>query len=79
MNEKKILEVKKDGVYSYSIYLEPDFQGLKEALLPLQTEKKKLCIVTDTNVLALYAEALKDVLLVRNIRHWIPCAVSMSI
>ncbi len=62
MNEKKILEVKKDGVYSYSIYLEPDFQGLKEALLPLQTEKKKLCIVTDTNVLALYAEALKDVL-----------------
>ena len=41
MNEKKILEVKKDGVYSYSIYLEPDFQGLKEALLPLQTEKKK--------------------------------------
>ena len=62
MNEKKILEVKKDGVYSYSIYLEPDFQGLKEALLPRQTEKKKLCIVTDTNVLALYAEALKDVL-----------------
>lgn len=62
MNEKNTLDVKKDGAYSYTICLEPDFQGLKEALLPLQTEQKKLCIVTDETVGALYAEALKEVL-----------------
>lgn len=62
MSGKHTLDVKKDGVYSYTICLEPDFQGLKEALLPLQTEQKKLCIVTDETVGALYAEALKEVL-----------------
>lgn len=61
MNQTKI-DVKKDGTYSYSIWLEPNFQALPEALLPLQTEKKKLCIVTDSVVEKLYAESLKQAL-----------------
>lgn len=61
MNQTKI-DVKKDGTYSYSIWLEPDFQALPKALLPLQTEKKKLCIVTDSAVEKLYAAPLGKVL-----------------
>lgn len=61
MNQTKI-DVKKDGIYSYSIWLEPDFQDLPKALRPLQTEKKKLCIVTDSAVEKLYVEPLRQVL-----------------
>lgn len=59
---KQKLDVKKDGVYSYSIYLEPDFKGLPKALSSLETEKKKLCIVTDQTVEALYAKELAEIL-----------------
>lgn len=58
----KILDVKKDGSYSYSIWLEPDFQKLPEALEGLQVSGRKLCIVSDSNVDSLYGEQLKDVL-----------------
>lgn len=61
MNQTKI-DVKKDGIYSYSIWLEPDFQAFPDALLPLHTEQKKLCIVTDSAVEKLYAEPLKQAL-----------------
>ena len=33
---EKILDVKKNGVFSYSIYLEPDFDRLPDALEPLR-------------------------------------------
>ncbi len=61
-NKKQKLDVKKDGVYSYSIYLEPDFQDLPQALSSLGTEQKKLCIVTDQTVEALYVKELSEVL-----------------
>lgn len=51
MDQKdKILDVKKDGNYSYSIWLEPDFQKLPEALKQLHVSGRKLCIVSDSNV-----------------------------
>lgn len=63
MDQKdKILDVKKDGNYSYSIWLEPDFQKLPEALEQLHVSGRKLCIVSDSNVDTLYGTQLKDVL-----------------
>ncbi|MCC8140097.1 MAG: 3-dehydroquinate synthase [Lachnospiraceae bacterium] len=60
--ERKKLDVSKDGSYSYSIYLEPDFGNLGEALVPLAPEDRRVCIVTDSTVAALYAEELKAAL-----------------
>jgi len=62
MEQYEKIEVKKDGKYSYSIYLEPNFSCLEEALRPLGTEKRKLCIVSESTVAGLYAEELKKVL-----------------
>lgn len=56
------MDIKKDGKYCYSIWLEPDFGKLADAMKPLQAEKKKVCIVTDTEVAGLYAEPLRRVL-----------------
>lgn len=61
-NKNDKIDVKKDGTYSYSICLEPDFGRLAEAVKPLNTENRKLCIVTDSTVAELYAEALQKVL-----------------
>ncbi len=52
----------RDGVYSYSIWLERDFERLREALAPLDTEKRKICIVTDSRVEGLWAKALTEAL-----------------
>ena len=62
--EKKTrnIEVKRDGRVCYRIWLEPDFVNLPAALKELGTEKKKLCIVTDTTVAELYAGQLQEVL-----------------
>lgn len=62
MDKYEKIEVKKDGEYSYSIWLEPDFSCLEEALSPLGTEKRKLCIVSESTVAGLYAEELEKVL-----------------
>lgn len=56
------IDVNRDGHYCYSIWLEPDFQKLGEALEPLNTENRKFCIVSDDRVAALYAEELKAAL-----------------
>ncbi|MCI8532229.1 MAG: 3-dehydroquinate synthase [Lachnospiraceae bacterium] len=62
--EKKTrnIEVKRDGRVCYRIWLEPDFGNLPAALKELGTEKKKLCIVTDTTVAERYAGQLQEVL-----------------
>lgn len=59
---EKILDVKKNGVFSYSIYLEPDFDRLPDALEPLQVEDRRLCIVSDSNVHERYGEKVKSLL-----------------
>lgn len=61
-NRNDKIDVKRDGKYSYSIYLEPDFGRLAEALEPLKPIRKKLCIVTDSTVAPLYAGELQEVL-----------------
>lgn len=57
-----MIEIQKDGRYSYSIYLESGFQNLKIAVKELHLENKKLCIVTDSKVHTLYAKELQEVL-----------------
>lgn len=61
-NTEKILDVKKDGVFSYSIYLEPDFSRFLDALEPLQVAGRRLCIVSDSNVYERYGEEVKTLL-----------------
>lgn len=61
MNEKGLnLPVRKDGIYCYSIMLEPDFSALEKAVEGLELKNRKLCIVTDTTVGPLYLEEVKE-------------------
>lgn len=46
----------------YDIVIEEDFSRLREELLSLKTDTKKLCIVADSNVAALYASQVKEIL-----------------
>ena len=48
----------KDGKL-YDIVLESSFSHLGEEVSQLQVEKRKLCIVTDSNVAPLYLEAVE--------------------
>lgn len=54
MSNEKRLTVKMDGDPIYDIILKTDFSGLKDELLNLGCDKKKLCIITDSNVAPLY-------------------------
>ncbi len=47
---------------AYDIVYEEDFGALKEELLKLEPEKKKFCIVTDSNVGPLYANKVREVI-----------------
>lgn len=46
----------------YDIVFAKDFEGLLEELAELEIEKKRLCIVTDSNVDKLYGEEVKELL-----------------
>lgn len=54
------LTVHKDGEPIYDILLKRDFEELPEELIRLGCEKKKLCIVTDSNVAPLYLEKIRS-------------------
>lgn len=56
------LDVKKDGVFCYSIRFERDFSYLAEEISKLGFEGHKLCVVTDSQVAPLYLEAVKTAL-----------------
>lgn len=56
------LQVKKDGTFSYHIYLEESFANLPERMKELDIENKRLCIVTDSNVAELYAKEVEQLL-----------------
>ncbi len=47
---------------AYDIVYRENFEGLCEELEKLETEKKKLCIITDSNVGALYADKVREVI-----------------
>lgn len=57
--EERRLLVQKDGSFCYSIWLEEDFEQLSKAVEELGVRERKLCIVTDSQVGPLYAEAVR--------------------
>ncbi len=60
MSEKgRVLPVRKDGAFCYSIVLEQSFEELAEQICALQVEGRKICIVTDSQVGPLYADQVK--------------------
>lgn len=58
--EQQILNVKRDGDFSYPIYFEKDFSRLAESMNGEGFHGSKLCIVTDTHVAPLYLEAVRE-------------------
>lgn len=55
------MSVSMDDTPIYDIVLSDSFAGLKEELAALGCEKKKLCIVTDSTVAALYLEEITGI------------------
>ena len=53
------ITVQNNGKRIYDIVLEASFSHLGEEVSQLQVEKRKLCIVTDSNVAPLYLEAVE--------------------
>ena len=53
------LEVNFENKPCYDIVISDDFSNLRDELVKLDIEKKKICIVSDTNVAPLYLEAVK--------------------
>lgn len=58
MKEQKLL-VKREGDFYYPIYFEEDFSNLAAAMCEAKLDRKKICIVSDTNVAPLYEEKLR--------------------
>ncbi len=57
---KKVLTVSDKEREVYNIYYENDFSELKEVMQQFQVEKRKICIVTDTNVSKYYLRPVKE-------------------
>ena len=56
------LTVHEDNKPIYDIVLEDSFDGLKSELTPFNLNNRKVCIVTESNVGAIYAEELREAL-----------------
>lgn len=56
------LPVKKDGNFAYHIYLEESFEKLPDRIKELDIEKRRICIVTDSNVADLYVKEIEALL-----------------
>ena len=54
-----ILQVKKEGDFSYPIYFKSDFTELAEKAGQLERSRRKFCILTDQNVAPLYLKQVK--------------------
>ena len=59
---EKRLEVKAEGKKAYDIVIRDTFGGLAEELKPFETEKRKLCIVTERNVAGYYLNEVQEIL-----------------
>ncbi|SET38758.1 3-dehydroquinate synthase [[Clostridium] polysaccharolyticum] len=55
----KVLTVSDKGKEIYNIYYEKDFSGLGEILAKFDLKKRKICIVSDTNVAEYYLEEVE--------------------
>lgn len=58
----KLIVNNEEGHPSYTIYLEKSFEGLPLVLHSIQAEGRKICLVADSNVSALYAGEVKGLL-----------------
>lgn len=58
MTEQTLL-VRREGDFYYPIYFEKDFSNLATAMRESKLDRKKICIVSDTNVAPLYEEELR--------------------
>ncbi|MDO4261587.1 MAG: 3-dehydroquinate synthase [Eubacteriales bacterium] len=56
------MDVRRDGQICYTIWQEPDFERLPEALRPLETEGRRICIVADSVTAELYGEEVRRIL-----------------
>ncbi len=56
------LDVKNEGKFSYSIYIEAGFGKLLEAVRTLDTKDRRALIVTDEHVAPLYLSEVKEIL-----------------
>lgn len=56
------LEIQKDGVPCYEIVFEKSFDRLWEELSALGADKKRICVITDSNVSGIYADELLQLL-----------------
>ena len=62
MNALKNLPILYNGEHCYNIELHDSFLGLVNSLTELKMSGKRLCIVTDSNVNALYGEEVQKLL-----------------
>ena len=62
MKPLNTLTINYNGTPCYKIELQTSFDGLPDSLKELNLFKKRLCIVTDSNVEALYGEKLQKIL-----------------
>ena len=46
----------------YDIVIEETFDRLKEEMLALKSDTRKLCVVSDSNVAALYGKQVQEIL-----------------
>jgi len=62
MKPLKLLPIQYNGAHCYNIEIQTSFQGLADSLQELQMLGKRLCIVTDFNVDALYGAEVQSLL-----------------
>jgi len=62
MKPLKNLPILYEGIHCYNIELHNSFLGLTDSLTALQMSGKRLCIVSDSNVNAIYGEEVQNVL-----------------
>ena len=62
MKPLKNLAINYNGLPCYNIELQTSFEGLADSLSTLHLLEKRLCIVTDSNVEALYGEKIQQIL-----------------
>ena len=58
----KKLPVYKDNAFCYNIVMTSGWNGLLESVKEFDTRSRKACIITDSNVQALYAEEIRAIL-----------------
>ncbi|MFV0528110.1 MAG: 3-dehydroquinate synthase [Lachnospiraceae bacterium] len=61
-NENAVLQVKREGEFSYLLHIEENFTKLTDELKKIQPADVKLCIIADTNTSELYLPLVQKLL-----------------